>query len=162
MTHFLIIAADFYKDISALLIEGAKTELEKHGVTHEVVTVPGCLEIPPALAMASEVSKYDGFVILGCVIRGETTHYDHVCQESMHGVTKLATKFALALGNKILTCENYEQALIRADPNQKDSGGVAANAALKLLELQNHFDTMLIEELESELDDDELAEEYEL
>ena len=138
----LIIEARFYEDIADMLLAGASAELKRRGFGVEVVTVPGALEIPPALAIALASSRrrekpFDLFVALGCVIRGETTHYDTVAGESCRGLMELAVGHRLALGNGILTVENREQAVVRADPAQKDKGGDAAAAAIALFELRN-------------------------
>lgn len=135
MTKALIIEADFYTQISGLLRAGAISVLEGSGIEYDVVVVPGALEIPAALLFAVEnnLKTYDCFVVLGCVIRGETSHYDIVCSESARGLYDLALQYSLALGNGILTVENEEQAIERADPQKKDKGGAAAKAALHML-----------------------------
>lgn len=137
MTKVLIIEARYYAEINDMLLAGAKAELEKEGAKYEVLTVPGALEIPAALKWTHE--QYDAFVVLGCVIRGETTHYDIVCNESARGVYKLVLKKDLALGNGILTVENDEQAYARADIKRKNKGGEAAKAALRMLELKRQY-----------------------
>jgi 6,7-dimethyl-8-ribityllumazine synthase len=140
----LIIEARFYDDIADMLLAGASAELKRRGFNFEVVTLPGALEIPPALAMALASSRrrdkpFDLFVALGCVIRGETGHYDIVAGESCRALMDLAVHHRLALGNGILTVENREQAVARADPARKDKGGDAAAAAIGLFELRNAF-----------------------
>jgi len=133
----LIIEARYYEAINDGLLNGAKSALEEAGVTYDVVTVPGALEIPATLKFAAEGKKpYDAYVVLGCVIRGETTHYDIVCDESARGVYDLVMKHGLALGNGIITVENDEQAEVRADIGRKNKGGEAARAALHMLELK--------------------------
>lgn len=138
MAKFLIVEARFYDHLNDMLIEGAKAALAKAGHEAEVITVPGALEIPGTLAMAAESGHYDGFVAIGVVIRGETYHFEIVAGESARGIMAL-TMDGIAIGNGILTVENEEQALVRADPKQKDKGGEAAFASMKLLELQERF-----------------------
>ena len=135
----LLIAAPFYRQVADGLIAGATAMLEKAGATHEVIEVPGALEIPTAIRMASETGAWEGYVALGCVIRGETTHYETVCNDSSRGLTLLGIDRGLAIGNGILTCENMDQAEIRADPNAMDKGGGAAAAALHLIALSRRF-----------------------
>ena len=130
----LIVVAPFYRDIADYMIEGAKAELEASGATHEVIEVPGALEIPTAIGMAERMSNYDCYVALGCVIRGETTHYETVCNDSSRGLTLLGLQ-GLCIGNGILTVENRDQALARAKPDAMNKGGGAAAAALHLLAL---------------------------
>ncbi len=141
MTKALIIEADFYTKISGLLRAGAISVLEEAGIEHDVVVVPGALEIPAALLFAVEnnLKTYDCFVVLGCVIRGETSHYDIVCNESARGLYNLVLQYSLALGNGILTVENEEQAIERADPQKKDKGGAAAKAALHMLAVKKKY-----------------------
>lgn len=143
MTKVLIIEADFYPHIANLLRAGTKSFLEEAGVEYEILSVPGALEIPSALAfiLQKEPTPYDAFVVLGCVIRGETSHYDIVCSESARGVYDLVLKHSLALGNGILTVENEKQALDRANPAQKNKGGDAARAALYMLSLKKKYIT---------------------
>ena len=130
----LIVASPYYKDVSDHQIAGAKAEIEKAGATWEIVEVPGALEIPTAIGIAERMSNFDGYVALGCVIRGETTHYDTVCNDSSRAVQLLGLQ-GLCIGNGILTVENYEQAAVRADPAQMNKGGGAAAAALHLIAL---------------------------
>ena len=137
MTKVLIIEARYYEEINDMLLAGAKAALEEANVTYEVLTVPGALEIPAALKFTHE--NYDAFVVLGCVIRGETSHYDIVCNESARGVYKLVLKKDLAVGNGILTVENDKQAIVRADRAQKNKGGEAAKAALQMLALRRKY-----------------------
>ncbi len=134
----LIVVAPYYKDIADHLVEGAVAELEAAGAWHEIVEVPGALEIPAAIATAHRMSNFDGYVGLGCVIRGETTHYDTVCNDSSRGLTLLGLQGA-CLGNGILTVENYEQAAVRADPKDQNKGGGAAAAALHLIALSRKW-----------------------
>jgi 6,7-dimethyl-8-ribityllumazine synthase len=136
MKKILIIQADFYKHISALLLEGATKKIKELGFDYEAITVPGALEIPTVIALAEETEKYAGYVALGCVIRGETSHYDIVANESARGLMKLSLKKKLAIGNGILTVENEAQAIVRADPKQKDKGGFAANACASMIKIR--------------------------
>ena len=135
----LIVQATFYKKISELLLAGAVKKISDSGCDYEIVTVPGAFEIPTTIAFAEESKKYDGYVALGCVIRGETSHYDYVCLESARGINKLAMKKKLAIGYGILTVENEAQALERADFERKDKGGFAANTCLVMMELRDRF-----------------------
>lgn len=134
MAHFLIVEARFYDHLNDMLIKGAKDALEQAGHSVTVVTVPGALEIPGAIAMAAETGRFDGFVAIGVVIRGETYHFEIVAGESARGIMAL-TMDGLAVGNGIITVENEQQAIARADPGQKNKGGEAALAALALTEL---------------------------
>ena len=121
-----------------MLVAGAKAALKAAGHAVEVITVPGALEIPGAIALAEQSGDFDGFVAIGVVIRGETYHFEIVAGESARGIMAL-TMDGVAIGNGILTVENETQALVRADPKQKDKGGEAAKAAIALLELKNRF-----------------------
>lgn len=139
--HILIVEARFYDDMADALLEGATFALEEAGATYDVVTVPGALEIPAAIAMAldgadNDGTQYDGFVALGMVIRGETYHFDIVSNESSRALMDLAVSESLAIGNGILTVENDEQAWARARRTDKDKGGFAARAALTMIELK--------------------------
>jgi len=138
MAKFLIVEARFYAHLNDMLIAGAKAALEEAGHKADVLTVPGALEIPAAIAMAAESGRYDGFVALGVVIRGETYHFEVVSNESAHGLMALAMD-GLAIGNGILTVENEAQAIVRADPKQNDKGGGAAKAAIQMLEIAGKF-----------------------
>ncbi|WP_137680016.1 6,7-dimethyl-8-ribityllumazine synthase [Aurantiacibacter suaedae] len=138
MARFLIVEARFYEHLNDLLIAGARTALEDAGHSVDVLTVPGALEVPGAIALAAESGRYDGFVAIGVVIRGETYHFEIVAGESARAIMAL-TMDAVAIGNGILTVENEQQALVRADPAQKNKGGEAAVAAMRLLELQEQF-----------------------
>ena len=138
--HVLIVEARFYPDIADELLKGAVQALEKQGATHERLSVPGAFEIPALIAMALEAQRadpvrrpYDGFVALGCVIRGETTHYDYVCGESARALMDLATQQQIALGYGILTVENGEQAWKRARVGEKNKGAGAAEACLAMI-----------------------------
>ena len=142
--QLLIIEARFYEDLADELVRGAEAVLGAAGAGWDRISVPGVLEIPAALAMALEAQaagrvRYDGFVALGCVIRGETTHYDIVAYESAREIMRLATANRLALGNGILTVENANQAWARARVSEKDKGGMGARAALAMIELKRRF-----------------------
>ena len=138
MATFLIVESRFYDDLNDMLVAGAKAALKAAGHEFEVITVPGALEIPGTIALASESDLYDGYVAIGVVIRGETYHFEIVAGESARGIMAL-TMDGLAIGNGILTVENEAQALVRADPAQKDKGGEAAKAAIAMLDLRNRF-----------------------
>jgi 6,7-dimethyl-8-ribityllumazine synthase len=138
MARFLIVEARFYEHLNDMLVAGARRALENAGHEVEVLTVPGALEVPGAIALAAESGRYDGFVGIGVVIRGETYHFEIVAGESARGLMAL-TMDGLAIGNGILTVENEQQALVRADPAQKDKGGEAAQAALALLAIRERF-----------------------
>ena len=138
MARFLIVEARFYGQLNDMLVAGAKTALQAAGHEVEVLTVPGALEIPGAIALAMESDQYDGFVAIGVVIRGETYHFEIVAGESARAIMAL-TMDGIAIGNGILTVEDETQALVRADPAQKDKGGEAAKAALALYDLQQRF-----------------------
>jgi len=139
--HLLLVVAPYYAHLSALLQEGAERAVAAAGGTCETVTVPGAFEIPAAISLAARLTagRFDGFVALGCVIRGETTHFDHVCAESARGVQDLLTRDGLAVGFGILTVENEAQALARAAPDGRDKGGEATRACLALVELKRRF-----------------------
>jgi len=139
MAKILIVEARFYEAYNDMLITGAKAALKTEGHEVEVLTVPGALEIPGAIALAAESGEYDGFVATGVVIRGETYHFEIVAGESARAIMAL-TMDGIAIGNGILTVENDAQALVRADPAKKDKGGEAAKAALALLALASRFD----------------------
>lgn len=134
----LIVVAPYYKDIADALVAGAKATAEKAGATWELVEVPGALEIPTAVRLAYKMASFDGYVALGCVIRGETTHYDTVCNDSSRGLTLLGLDGA-CIGNGILTVENRDQAVVRADPEGQNKGGGAAAAALHLIALSRKW-----------------------
>ena len=130
--------ARFYDHLNDMLIDGAKAALKAAGHKAEVITVPGALEIPGAISLAEESGQYDGYVAIGVVIRGETYHFEIVAGESARGIMAL-TMDGVAIGNGILTVENEAQAIVRADPKQKDKGGEAAKAAVALLGLKEKF-----------------------
>lgn len=139
MAKFLIVEARFYEHLNDMLIAGAKAAIKAAGHKSEVITVPGALEIPAAIALADQTGNYAGYVAIGVVIRGETYHFEIVAGESARGIMAL-TMDGVAIGNGILTVENEAQALIRADPEQKNKGGEAAQAALALHALKERFD----------------------
>lgn len=134
----LIVVAPYYKDIADELIAGAKAEIEAAGGTWDLVEVPGALEVPTAIGIAARMSNFDGYVALGCVIRGETTHYDTVCNDSSRSLTMLGLQ-GLCIGNGILTVENHEQAAVRAEAKGQNKGGGAAAAALHLIALSRKW-----------------------
>ena len=138
MAKFLIVEARFYDNLNDMLIEGATDALKAAGHEHEVITVPGALEIPAAISMAIDSDLYDGFVAIGVVIRGETYHFEIVAGESARGIMAL-TMDGAAIGNGIITVENEEQALARADKSRKNKGGEAAQAAIAMYELGMKF-----------------------
>jgi len=146
--HILIISAPYYEDVAELLINGATGELDARGASHELVTVEGALEIPQAFAAAVDAGvvpkrspfegRFDGVVVLGCVIRGETSHYDVVVNNANHWLMQIATSEAIPLGNAILTVDTQQQAMKRAN-GREGKGGDAARACLGLIEMQRGF-----------------------
>ncbi len=142
MTHVLIVEARFHENVGDMLVRGAKQALDAAGATYEHITVPGALEIPGAIKLASERQNFTAFhayVALGCVIRGETYHFEIVSNESARGIGELTIKDSLCIGNGIITAENMAQALTRANPDEKNVGAGAARAALRLLELKREY-----------------------
>jgi 6,7-dimethyl-8-ribityllumazine synthase len=137
--HCLILDARFYDHLADKLVDGATSALKAAGATYEVITLHGALEIPPAIAMAAGTGAYDGFIALGCVIRGETSHYDIVANESARGLMELGIREKLAIGNGILTVEDEAQALRRADKTELDKGGFAARACLEMIRLRHRW-----------------------
>ncbi len=135
--RILIVEARFYEHISDMLLAGASAVLRDQSIQYDVIEVPGALEIPAAIAFAA--SHYDAFIALGCVIRGETSHYDTVCNESARGLMALSIERELALANGILTCENEAQAVSRADPAKKNKGAAFAKTALAMYELKKAY-----------------------
>ncbi len=138
MARILIVEARFYAHLNDMLIAGAKAAIIAAGHEAEVLTVPGALEIPGAIALAADSGEFAGFVAVGVVIRGETYHFEIVAGESARAIMAL-TMDGIAIGNGILTTENEDQALVRADPAQKDKGGEAAKAALTMMALADRF-----------------------
>jgi 6,7-dimethyl-8-ribityllumazine synthase len=144
--HILIVEARYYEDVGQELLAGATDALERADCSYEVVRVPGAFEIPAAIKISVRSLDFfagrhrpDGYVTLGCVIRGETTHYDYVCQESARKLQDIATDHCLALGYGILTCETHAQAMARADRQDKNKGGEAARACLQMLDVKKRF-----------------------
>ena len=144
--HVLIVEARFYEDVADELAKGAIAALAAAGATYERLEVPGAFELPAAIRMnikAMELGNgyryYDGYIALGCVIRGETSHYDHVCGECARGLMDLSLEFSLAIGFGVLTVENQEQAWARASVDQLDKGRAVANAALRMIEVKREF-----------------------
>jgi 6,7-dimethyl-8-ribityllumazine synthase len=138
MSTILIVEARFYPHLNDMLLEGARTAIEAAGHKHETITVPGALELPAAIALAAKSGRFCAFVALGVVIRGETYHFEIVSEESARALMDL-TLDGFAIGNGVLTVENQEQAIVRADPKQGDKGGHAARAALSLFELREKY-----------------------
>lgn len=138
MAKVLIVEARFYEHLNDMLLAGARAAIEAAGHAHETITVPGALEVPGAIALAVESERYDAFVAIGVVIRGETYHFEIVSNESARGIMAL-TMDGIAIGNGILTTENEAQAIVRADPAQLNKGGGAAEAALAMLALRDRL-----------------------
>jgi 6,7-dimethyl-8-ribityllumazine synthase len=138
MATVLLVEARFYPHLNDMLLAGARAAIEAEGHKHETITVPGALELPAAIALAAKSGRFCAFVALGVVIRGETYHFEVVSEESARALMDL-TLDGFAVGNGILTVENEEQAIVRADPNQLDKGGHAAHAALALFELREKY-----------------------
>ena len=144
--HILVVESPYYKAIADQLAQGATAELEQANASYERLAVPGAFEIPAAIKMAirsldfySGRRRFDGYIALGCVIRGETSHYDYICQESARQLQELAVRYTLAIGYGILTCETQEQAMVRAAVDQKNKGGDAARACLDMIDIKRHF-----------------------
>lgn len=138
--HLLLVEAPYYSHIAALLRAGAEQAVAAAGATCEIVSVPGAFEIPAAIALAARsAERFDGFVALGCVIRGETSHYDHICEETARSLQDMMVRDGLAVGYGILTCENEAQALARAGIDGRDKGGEATRACLALVDLRRRF-----------------------
>ena len=144
--HVLIVEARFYEDIADELARGAIAALVAAGATYDRLEVPGAFELPAAIRMNIKAMEsgsgyrfYDGYIALGCVIRGETSHYDYVCGECARGLMDLSLRFSLAIGFGVLTVENQEQAWARASVDQLDKGRAVANAALRMIEVKRHF-----------------------
>jgi 6,7-dimethyl-8-ribityllumazine synthase len=138
--HILVVEALFYAHLADLLRRGAERALAAAGAIYEIVQVPGSFEIPAVIGIAARTTdRFEGYVALGCVIRGETTHYDHICAESARGLQDLAVRDGLAIGYGILTCENEAQALARAALEGRDHAGAAVRACLAVVELKRRF-----------------------
>ncbi|ARC38343.1 6,7-dimethyl-8-ribityllumazine synthase [Paracoccus yeei] len=138
--RLLVVVAPYYRSIADAMVEGARAVAAEAGASVDLVEVPGALEVPTAIALAAARGLYDGYVAIGCVIRGETTHYDTVCNDSSRGLTLLGLQ-GHCIGNGILTVENYEQAAVRADPEGQNKGGGAAAAALHLIALKRRWES---------------------
>ena len=141
--HVLIVEARYYEDIAEELIKGAAGVLEEAGVAYDRIAVPGVFEVPAAIRFAirsmevgAASQRYAGFIALGCVIRGETDHYDHICREASRALMDLSVNYSIALGFGILTCHSHEQAKVRATVEQKNKGGEAAKACLRLMDVK--------------------------
>ena len=142
----LIVEARFYSDLADEMAKGAIATLDKAGILHDRVAVPGTFEVPAAIRFAlrsmdthSATSNYSGFIALGTVIRGETDHYDHICREVSRALMDIAVKQSVALGFGILTCETKEQAEARADISRGDKGADAAQACLRMMDLKKEL-----------------------
>lgn len=147
MARFLLVEARFYQDISDALFAGASAILQQNKIDYDRLEVPGAFEIPAAIQFAAQKKHpkedrflYDGFVALGCVIRGETSHYDYVAGECMRGLQTLSWQYGLPIGSGVLTVENAEQAWARADQNKKNLGGAAANAAIAMWKIKTKME----------------------
>ena len=138
MSTILLVEARFYPHLNDMLLEGARKTIEAAGHKHETLAVPGALELPGAIALAARSGRFCAFVALGVVIRGETYHFELVSNESARGLMDLTLQ-GFAIGNGVLTVENEQQAIVRADPNQGDKGGHAARAALALYDLRETY-----------------------
>lgn len=144
--RILIVEARYYDDITDMLVKGCVEELTSKGAGYKRIIVPGVLEVPAVIRFAlramelraTEV-RFAGYVAIGCVVRGETDHYDHVCREGIGGLYDLAHQYSLAVGNGILTVNNREQALERADPGRRNAGGRAASACLRMIDVKREF-----------------------
>lgn len=142
--HILVIEARFYDEIADDLLAGAQRVLAADSAKVDVITIPGILELPAAMSFAFNPARkggqrYDGVVVLGCAVKGETDHYEHVCRESMNGVQRVALDFSVPCGNGILTVPTWELAQHRADPERGDAGGRAAKACLRMIALKQDF-----------------------
>jgi len=144
--HIMIVDSPYYPEVAEALLQGTLAVLDAEGATYERFEVPGAFEIPAAISHAliqqdmSDKHRFDGYIALGCVVRGETTHYDYVCGESARGLMDLSVEYGLALGYGILTVENREQAMERADKDRKDKGGDVARACLAMIEHKRLFE----------------------
>jgi 6,7-dimethyl-8-ribityllumazine synthase len=138
MSTILLVEARFYPDLNDMLLEGAERAVESAGHKHEILTVPGALELPGAIALAARSGRFCAFVALGVIIRGETYHFEVVSNESARGLMELTLQ-GFAIGNGVLTVEHEAQAIVRCDPAQLDKGGAAARAALALYELREKY-----------------------
>jgi len=139
MKHILIVVSKFYEDLAEELVKGAAAVLGDEELTFDRVEVPGAFEIPAAISFSMKSGRYHGYIALGCVIRGETSHYDYVCAESARGLNQLAIDQNLAIGYGILTVENKDQAWERADVKKGNKGGMAAQTCIEMIKLKKHF-----------------------
>lgn len=144
--RILIVEARFYEDIADHLVKGAVQELTAQGAGYKRVIVPGVLELPAvvrfairAMELRATDTRFAGYVVLGCAIKGETDHYEHVCQQAMGGIQQLALEYSLAVGNGILTCQTRQQALDRARVDGKNLGGKAAKACLRMINIKREL-----------------------
>ena len=128
-----IVISNFYPKISKLLIDGATAKLDKKKYNYKIISVPGTFEIP--VIISNLINKYDGFIALGCVIKGKTSHYHHLCTAVINALTDLSIQSKKPIGNGILTCDNIKQAIERAKPNKKNKGGEAADAVISVLSI---------------------------
>ena len=142
-TTIAIIHAPYYQHIDRMLVDSACQELSKQHIDYDIISVSGALEIPIALHMVINHQQFHGAILCGCVIRGETSHYDYVCQESIAGITRLAIDYQFPIGNAILTVENEQQAVTRADPKQKNKAADAVTACINLLQIQQQYPSAL-------------------
>lgn len=137
---FAVIVARFYDDIAEMLIEGATNELKDKGIEYDIINVPGVFEIPSALNFATQSARdYEGYIVLGCVIRGETTHYDIVANESARMISQMAVDLSIPLGFGVLTVESHEQAKVRAHKDGKNKGASAAKACIHMSNLYHEM-----------------------
>ncbi|WP_395647367.1 6,7-dimethyl-8-ribityllumazine synthase [Terricaulis sp.] len=141
--RLLVVVAPYYKDVANMLLEGAQVAAREAEATLEIVTVPGAFEIPGAIALAIRTGAYDGFIALGCVVRGETSHYDYVCGESARGLMELSIRKRASIGYGILTVNTLAQAEERADPRRGDKGGESVRACAAMIALKRKFGEMM-------------------
>ena len=131
MKKVLIVSSNYYEDISKNLLEGASKELKKNNIGYDILFAPGCFEIP--FLISKNIKKYKGFIALGCVIRGETYHFDLIANECARKIVDISNTFLKPIGFGVLTCDNLKQAVVRSDVRKKNKGKEAANACIKLL-----------------------------
>lgn len=134
-----MVISPYYKGVADMMQRGAEAAAEETKATLDRVFVPGAFEVPAAIALAAKTGSWDGYLALGCVVRGETSHYDYVCGESARGLMDLTVRDGLAIGYGILTVNTLAQAEERADPRRGDKGGESARAALAMIALKRHF-----------------------
>ncbi|MEM7617399.1 MAG: 6,7-dimethyl-8-ribityllumazine synthase [Pseudomonadota bacterium] len=138
-TTIAIIVANFYQDIADNIMRSAIDVISEAGYTYQIIDIPGAFELPASLNIARISDKFCAYIMLGCVIRGETSHYDYVCESATRGIEQLTLQHNLSVGFGLITCENMEQALVRSDARQKDVGGKAALAAIHMLKIKNNL-----------------------